>query len=373
MEKETKKFHLYVFLSTFARSIIEVFIPLLLYKFGYSLHEVIVYFTIYNLIELAICYPITKMAIKVNNKMVAAVGFVCFILSQIVLNNMVKSIWYLVILACLYAFYRTCYWLSRRYYNMRTISKEHVSISYSVVAILNQIAVLIAGYVGAIFLDLDLTKFVTISAIIIYILSFIPLCLIKEKNDEDNNKVKIDIKNTLKSIGFRKIYLFGTYELINVLKFLFTLYIYIYVKETFKTVGFLNLVTNLSIMIFAYTFAKKIDKEDNKLSLIIILVVITLIFKLNITSVWMILVCFVEGLVIKAYEVSINKEVFETSKNIEYNNYNLVYQMNVKIFRSVLLGICLLLGTNLRAMIYLGLIFILIGISLGNDKKKIEE
>ena len=372
MEKETKKFHLYVFLSTFARSIIEVFIPLLLYKFGYTLNEVIGYFAIYNFIELLICYPITKMAIKINNKVVAGIGFISFVFLQLVLNNMQKSLWYILILGFLYAFYRTGYWLSRRYYNMRTISKEHVSVSYSVVAILNQIAVLVSGYVGAVFLDLNLTKFVTISAIIIYVLSFIPLCLIKEKDDNDKD-IKIDIKKTLKLIGKRKIYLFGTYELINVLKFLFTLYIYIYVKETFKTVGFLNLVTNLSIMIFAYTFAKKIDKEDNKLPLIISLVVITFIFKLNITSAWMVLVCFIEGLVTKAYEVSINKEVYETRNKIEYNNYNLVYQMNVKVFRAILLGICLFLGTNLRAMIYIGLIFIFIGIILGNDKKKIKE
>ena len=48
MEANKQKFNIYVFLSTFARALIETFIPLLLFKFGYSLKEVIFYFLIYN-------------------------------------------------------------------------------------------------------------------------------------------------------------------------------------------------------------------------------------------------------------------------------------------------------------------------------------
>ena len=51
MDSNQKKFNIYVFLSTFARSLIEVFIPLILFKFGYSLKEVVLYFFMYNLIE----------------------------------------------------------------------------------------------------------------------------------------------------------------------------------------------------------------------------------------------------------------------------------------------------------------------------------
>lgn len=39
MDDNQKKFNLYVFLSTFSRNLIEVFIPLIIYKFGYSLKE----------------------------------------------------------------------------------------------------------------------------------------------------------------------------------------------------------------------------------------------------------------------------------------------------------------------------------------------
>ena len=47
MDNNQKKFGIYVFLSTFSRNLIEVFIPVILYKFGYELKEVIIYFYIH--------------------------------------------------------------------------------------------------------------------------------------------------------------------------------------------------------------------------------------------------------------------------------------------------------------------------------------
>ena len=48
MKSNRKKFELYVFLSTFSRNLIEVFIPVILYEFGFELRQVIFYFFISN-------------------------------------------------------------------------------------------------------------------------------------------------------------------------------------------------------------------------------------------------------------------------------------------------------------------------------------
>ena len=83
LEKNQTKFNSYVFLSTFARALIETFIPLLLFKFGYSLKEVVLYFFIYNLIELMLTYPLVHLATKKGNKILAIFGFLAFILLQV--------------------------------------------------------------------------------------------------------------------------------------------------------------------------------------------------------------------------------------------------------------------------------------------------
>ena len=43
MNKNQRKFGIYVFLSTLSRSLIEVYIPVILYKSGYDLKEIVLY------------------------------------------------------------------------------------------------------------------------------------------------------------------------------------------------------------------------------------------------------------------------------------------------------------------------------------------
>ena len=154
MVENQRKFNIYVFISTFARALIETFIPLLLFKFGYSLKEVVFYFLMYNFIELIISYPMVYLATKKGNKILAIFGFIGFVLTQVMLNKMYKGLSYLLIIATLYAVYRAGYWLSRRYFNLKVIHKKHISSTYSIVTIINQLALIFAGYMGALILDL---------------------------------------------------------------------------------------------------------------------------------------------------------------------------------------------------------------------------
>ena len=373
LEKNQKKFNSYVFLSTFARALIETFIPLLLFKFGYSLKEVVLYFFIYNLIELIITYPLVYIATKKGNKVLAIFGFVAFILLQVYLNNMIHNIYYLIIIAFLYALYRTGYWLSRRYFNLKIIQKKHISSTYSIVTIINQVALVFAGYMGALFLDNLSTLSLTIVAGILYVISIIPLFMFKFEHDNTNTDVKLEMRKTFKEIPFSNIYLFGSYEILNVLKFFFTLYLFIYVKETYQTVGLFNVITNLSIIIFAYFYGKKTDGKKNYLKLSIFLTGGVYLLKANALGIFLVIVSLIEGIAIKMYELSINKELYTLSKKFEYNNYNLMYEFLCKVFRGIVLFISYFFiagrfENDLAIMIYISVALIMLGL-LFNIKK----
>ena len=73
MNNNTSRFRLYVFLSTFARNLIEVFIPVILYKNGYSLREVIFYFLIANLFSALLSYPCVLFTKKYSNKILSII------------------------------------------------------------------------------------------------------------------------------------------------------------------------------------------------------------------------------------------------------------------------------------------------------------
>lgn len=368
MVENQKKFNIYVFISTFARSLIETFIPLLLFKFGYSLKEVVLYFLIYNFIELIISYPLVYIATKKGNKILAIFGFIGFVLTQIMLNRMYMGLSYLIIIGTLYAIYRAGYWLSRRYFNLKVIHKNNISSTYSVVTIVNQLALVFAGYIGSLFLDFIGPEILTLIAILLYVVSIVPLFLFKFEHDETNTDVKINLFQTLKDVSFNNLYIFGSYEILNVIKFFFTLYLYIYVKNTYQTVGLFNLVTNLSVVLFAFYYGKMTDGKKNYLKLSIILTCLVYVIKANAVSVLLIFISLIEGIAIKMYEISMNKEMYSLSKKFEYNNYNLMYEIVCKIFRFIILAISYIFIDDLKMMIYLSILVILIGIFV-NIKK----
>lgn len=368
--KNREKFNIYVFLSTFARNLIEVFIPIILYKFGYSLQEIIYYFLLTNIFSLMISIFCFKIFKKINYKIFSFIGIVSFAVMQLLLNNMVYSSIYIILIAFLYALYRRGYWISRRFYNLNIISKKNISISYSIIVILNQLGLILSSYVGAVLLDfVDIKILITIS-IILFIVSIIPLYFIDIKYEHKGNSVKF--RKTIKKIGIKRLYLFGSYELLNVLKFLFPLYLIIYVKDNYQTVGFFDLITNLATLILVYIYGKKTNGSKNFLNESILLVVIIYILKANVISNLLIIITFLEGIFTKMYEISINKEFYSLSKQFEYENYNFAYEFTQNFSRSFVTLILLFLN-NIHLMIYTILFFIIIGIFINSTLESKEK
>lgn len=369
MDSNQKKFGVYIFLSTFSRSLIEVFIPVILYKYGYSLKEVIFNSLLANVISLLITYPIVYLSNKFNNKILSAIGTASFIILQILLNFMNHSWWYLALLAFFYALYRRGYWIARRYYNLEVVKKDKISSTYSILCIINQIAVIFSAYIGSLMLDYISVKSVTIIAMILFVLSLIPVCLLKFEHEKKS--YELNLRKTIKQIPLGDIYIFGSYELINVIKLLISLYLVIYVKNTYHTVGFVNLITNLSIVLFIFLFGRKLDKSTkNYLRISIILTVLIYVLKVNSMGIVLYIVSFIEGIALRMYELSLNKEFFILSKEFEYYNYNLVYEISQNLFRSLILFVLMLTNLDVKNMIYVTLIFVLVGSLIKFKPKK---
>ena len=359
MDSNQKKFNLYVFLSTFSRNLIEVFIPLILYKFGYSLKEVILYYLLVNVILIIFAYPCIWISKKYSNRILSLIGIFSFIIVQILLNNLVYDMKYIFVLSFFYSIYRLGYWLSRRFYNLKVIHKKDISNTYSLISIVNQVGLILSSYVGSLFLDFISIEVLTIISIALFLISILPLY--KLEFDHEKNDEKIEFIKTIKRIPIRNLYIFGAYESINVTKFLFALYLFIYVKDNYQVVGIMNLLTNLATIIFAYFYGKKINEKNNYVKLSIIFISLVYFLKANsISYILLVIVSFLEGISSKMYELSISKEFYSMSKKFEYYNYNLVFEFNLSIFRTFVLLICYFFINDLKIMIYFSIVLILI-------------
>jgi hypothetical protein len=94
--------------------------------------------------------------------------------------------------------------------------------------------------------------------------------------------------------------------------------------------------------------------------------------KANVVSIALVVVSLLEGIAIKMYEISMNKELYSLSKKFEYNNYNLMYEILCKLFRSIVLIISYFFINDLKVMIYVSVGFILLGlfVNVKQIKKK---
>ena len=175
MNNNKKNFDIYVFFSTFARNLIEAFIGTILYKKGFTLHEVLLYYLLVNIFSFILAFLCIIISKKYSNKILSIISLISFILLQVFLSNLTLNIKYLYLLSFLFALYRRSYWMSRRYYTLKVINKVDISKKYSIISILNQLAVIIGTYIGAILLDFISIKALTIISIFPYILNYMEL------------------------------------------------------------------------------------------------------------------------------------------------------------------------------------------------------
>ena len=167
-----KNFNIYIFLSSFSRNLIEVFIGTILLKNGYSLHDVIFYYLLINVFSTILYVPCIALGKNYSNKLLSVIGVFSFILLQIFLNFITNKSGYLYIIAFLFALYRRTYWIARRYYTLQIIDdKKNVSKMFSVLSIINQISIIISSYVGSLLLQFLNIKIITIISIALLAIS----------------------------------------------------------------------------------------------------------------------------------------------------------------------------------------------------------
>ena len=314
MDENQKRFNLYVFFSTFARNLIELFIGTILYKNGFSVHEVIFYYLIVQLTCFLGTYPAVKFSKDYSNRVLAFISIGAFIATQFLLNTVVQTTLYLGLVGFTYGLFRICYWTSRRYYNLKVMKKEKIASSYSIISIVNQLSIIVSSYIGSLFLDYVSVRVLTWISFAIFILSVCSLYKMKFEHEKNNDK--LDLIGTLKKIPKSNLYLFASYELLALLKFFVPLYIFIYVSNNYQTIGILTLISNVATILITYVYGKCIDTDKNYYKSCILFLVLVFIMKVNVGAKLLFIVSFFDGVAQKLLELSIQKEFYLQSKKV---------------------------------------------------------
>lgn len=322
MNKELRNFNIFVFISNLSRNMIELFIPIYLYKLGFTFESIIFYYLVVSIVSLIYSVGIGIVVNYIKHKYLIIGSALIFLIMYYLMNNPELNNNFLIILAITYSLYRRLFWIVNRYYAINVIDKKAPGLSSGLVTISTQLAVIISSATGAIILDNNNFILLSIISFILFASSCIPLFFIKESNNE-----KISFKEILnigKQIPRNNLFIMLLYESMFYLLLLFPLYLFINIKGTYSFVGIFNLLVGISSIIFIFLFSKKMDKKKRDyLSIITFILFLIFILKLTINnSNIILLIAIFEGYFINMHNVAYNRNVWLLGTNFNTSSYN---------------------------------------------------
>ena len=363
-----KKYNIFITITTFAKLMIEVFIPLLLYNIGFQLNEILIFYLVQFFTIFLFNIPATYIGQKITFKKLMIISSILFSITYIYINYITKNIIKLIILSILNGLYLSTYWIGRHIYGISIIKEKETTDNVSKYMIFGIIGSLPASYIGAYILE----KYGYISlSIIILILSFISLFpLFKIKINQKINKIKI--KQIIKKFP-KQNYIFLFFEQLKFFTILlFPLYIYINIKSELKYIALTNVIIGISSILYILFIAKKMDEnKKDYLKPMLLAMFIILLIKLNINSSNIILfIIFIEGISKSALDTIILRNTYSYKANYNNISYILFIEQLYSLFRFIITTIYLILEVNLKTILYIGSFSLLINTFIGFKQGK---
>ncbi len=347
-----KRYNIFILISMFARNIVEVFSSVILYEKGFTLKDILLFYSILYVAGILVSIVSLYLGKKIKQKNILIISSIIYGYCFYYLKNMPNTLTSLITYAIILAIGSYSYHTMRHYFALEVLPKDNQK-DIGNILICNYIALIISSYLGG-----YITKKLGLSAIVIIVIitsliSLIPLW--KVDNPKDNHKIIFNYKGISKN----KIWFFILEQFKVIFLSLQPLYLYIYTKSNIEYIGIFNAILAVASIIFMYFISRKlkIDKYFITLNTIFCLI---LILKINITnSNILLLIAFFEGIFTKMYEIVSATNIYHK----DYKDVNSYLILCETIFCGIRAIICLLLYffiKDIRIMLYICILGIFI-------------
>ena len=357
----TKRYNIFILLSTIARNVVEIFSSVLLYQMGYSLKEILLFFTILYLVG-AVTSIITLYLTKIiKPKYILMISSVIFSGSFYYMSVMDKTLINLIIFSVIYGIGCYTYHSLRHYFAIKAIDGSKRD-EIGNILIYSNIGVIIASLVLSYIQSKLSNSILAVVVILISLLAIIPL--LKLEVNEDNKKIEYQKIPKNKLLFF----ILEQSKVINLI--LQPLYLYLFINSKIEYVGIFNVVMGISSCIFIYFFVRKID-DKKYFKYLNILFCIFLLLKLNITNKYLILIIgLFEGLGVKMFEIVSSENIYSLKKDTNIKGYIILTEVIFCIVRSIFCIIGYIIN-DIKIILYISIVLIfLTGFIKRNYKEK---
>ena len=229
-----KRFNIFLFLSSIAKNMIEVFIPIVLYKKGYSFNLILWFFLIKFSTAILFNYITIFIGSKLRYSLMLMISFIVFGGTFYYLNTMSSTLNNLIIFSIGYGIYNYTYYPCRHYYALSLMHPKNVCLNSGSMIIASQIALMPASYIGGLIIETFNFKLLIIITVLISFLSLIPL--IKIDNGRKQHP-KLHFFKILKDMPKASLWFYVFEQFRVLLYYLLPLFVYLYINQSLKYIG----------------------------------------------------------------------------------------------------------------------------------------
>lgn len=365
---DLKKYNIFIFITSFAKLLVEIFIPIILYNMSFSIKEIILFLILkysFCLLFIPVGYLLGK---KYSVSSLMILSSIIFSITYIYLSQINKNLTSLIILSILYSSYLMFYWLGRHIYGLTIIEDKKTTDNVSLYNIFTILGGLFSPFIGSYIIEKTSTLTLSTIVLVLMIISIIPLTKIKKIKLNSNTQIKHIIKSFPKTN-----YIFNTLDQLRyILYTVLPLWIYINIKSKYSYIGILNIITGLGSIIYIYLLSKKMDKnKKDYLSLSLLIMGIIYLLKITITSnlAYLIITLF-EGITKSSLDTITLRNTYVYQKNYCITSYIIFTEIINNIARTLFLIIFYIFNVPLKTMLLICILGIFLNVFVKYDDGK---
>lgn len=365
---DLKKYNIFIFITSFAKLLVEIFIPLILYNMSFTIKEIILFLILkysFCLLFIPVGYFIGK---KYSVSTLMILSSIIFSITYIYLSQINKNLTSLIILSILYSSYLMFYWLGRHTYGLSIIEDKKTTDNVSLYNIFTILGGLFSPFIGSYIIEKTSTLTLSTIVLVLMIISIIPLTKIKKIKLNSNTQIKHIIKSFPKTN-----YIFNTLDQLRyILYTVLPLWIYINIKSKYSYIGILNIITGLGSIIYIYLLSKKMDKNKKDYLSLSLLIMGTIYFlKITITSnlAYLIITLF-EGITKSSLDTITLRNTYVYQKNYCITSYIIFTEIINNIARTLFLIIFYIFNVPLKTMLLICILGIFLNVFVKYDDGK---
>ena len=332
-------FEVSIWLHVLARSVIAVFIPVMLLINGVSLTNIMVYYTMFMIIDIPLNFWARKLTRWLGARWVIIIGTVGLILYFSLFYTLNFTPFTLFLMAFLAAWYDAHFYVGHIYLFIESGArhKKNAGSKTSIFYIVKQFASLISPLVGAAVLIVAGQQNLILLSIVLFLISLIPLFAMDHIHDIPLEKSK-SVKSFFKGWQEKRDYLsWALFALHGSAEGVFwPLFIYTTFKSI-ESVAYLPVIISLTAMLFTF-FAGRIKQTDRSIFIGVgaLLIAVTWILRLNFADdIFYYFTVFLVGLFTVMISVPLDTDLFERAKKVgslDTAFYKNTISMTAKLF-----------------------------------------